>query len=148
MPKLQVEAVLLHSLDDVAAACREAVTQVGWRLLDQSNGGLASKEETSRDIYSTGAAKVELAWRQEGINTRLTINGSIMGSGLLQSAHLTGEMANLQNRIQISLRKATSQQHQTHPASTPHSTVSAEHEGPSRSPPPGECCCASPGRPS
>ena len=128
MSKHQVEAVLPHSVDDVAMACQEAVAQLGWRILDQSDSGLTCKEVLPQITSMTWPAKIEVEWRQEGSKTRLTLNGSVMGFGPLQSGHLKGEMGNLQNRIQLCLRKTASQQQRTPPAPTPQSTLAGELE--------------------
>ena len=108
MSKYQVDAVLPHSVNDVATACQEAVAQLGLSILDQSDSGLTCKEEIQLTSFNN-PAKVEVTWRQDGNKTKLTFNGSNFGLGPIQSGHVKGVIGNIQNRIQLCLRKAASQ---------------------------------------
>ena len=122
MSKHQVEAVIPRPIEDVVSACQDAVAQLGWRILEQSESHLVCKEELKQVTSFTCPAKIEVTWRDDGGKTHITLNGSIMGFGPLQSGHLKGEMGNLQNRIQLCLRKAAEVQ------SPPQSTLASELE--------------------
>jgi hypothetical protein len=45
MSKHQVEAVIPRPIEDVVSACQDAVAQLGWRILEQSESHLVCKEE-------------------------------------------------------------------------------------------------------
>lgn len=129
MSKHQVEAVIPNPIEDVVGACQEAVAQLGWRILEQDDSHIVCKEELHFKItVMTWPAQIELRWRRDGVNTQLTLNGSIAGFGPIQSGHLKGQVGNLQNRIQLCLRKSDGQLQPSADSSPPQSTLASELE--------------------
>jgi hypothetical protein len=110
MSKHRVEATVSYPPDAVAVACQEAVAQLGWRILNQSSGGITCKEMSSSAVSFTWPAKIEVTWQGRGTTTKLSLNGSIVGFGPIQSNHLKGQMGNLQNRIDLCLRNSAASQ--------------------------------------
>jgi len=58
----------------------------------------------------------------------LEVSGYIFGFGPMRSSHLKGEMGNLLNRIQLCLRKASSERQSLPQSPLPQSTLSGELE--------------------
>ena len=121
MSNFKAELDLPYSLTSVERACHEAVTELGWLVLDQRDNVLVCKEHIAFTCCSTHyPAHVEIVWMQDGGNTRITLNGSIFYGGPIQNKHLKEQVENLKNRIEINLRNTES--------SSPKSTLADELE--------------------
>jgi hypothetical protein len=102
MSKHREEFELHTPLGEAVIACRKAVADLGWRVLEQSEKRLVCKEVAPQGTSFTWAAQVEIALARESPDTtKVTLNGSIFGLGPIQSGHLKGQVGNLRNRIEL-----------------------------------------------
>ena len=102
MSKHREEFDLYIPISEAVIACRKAVANLGWRVLEQSEKRLVCKEMTPQGTSFTWAAQVEIALTRESSDrTKVTLNGSIFGLGPIQSGHLKGQLGNLRNRIEL-----------------------------------------------
>lgn len=108
MSRHREEFDLSLSLVDAMTACREAITALDWRVMQQGGTGLACKEVTPHGMSFTWAAQVEILLTSKSSDTtRVTLHGSIFGFGPIQSGHLRGQVGNLRNRIELAGAKGT-----------------------------------------
>jgi hypothetical protein len=118
MSRHRIEVTVTQPTDAVAAACQEAVAQLGWRILAQSQSSITCKEVASTVISFTWPAEIEVSWVSRGGNTVVTFSGSIFGLGSVQSNHLKGQIGNLQNRITLRLRDSQQERVPSVPSSS------------------------------
>jgi hypothetical protein len=79
---------------------RQAIADLGWRVLEDDGRRLVVKEVTPNSISFTWAAKIEVVISEEEDGfTEVALRGSIVGAGPVQSGHLRGQVGNLKNRI-------------------------------------------------
>lgn len=106
MSKHREEFELHIPLDEGVIACRKAVADLGWRVLEQSEKRLVCKEVAPQGTSFTWAAQVEILLTGESSDTtKVTLKGSIFGLGPVQSGHLKGQVGNLRNRIELASAK-------------------------------------------
>lgn len=79
-------------------ACRRAVSEMGWRVLEESEAGLVAKEEATTAIKFTWPAKIEVVLSPEEPGTSIELR-AVGGMGPIQAGHLKGQMGALQNKI-------------------------------------------------
>ena len=109
MSKYREEFNLSLSLDDSLRVCREAVADIGWRVMEQTATRLTCKEVTPQVTSFTWAAKVEILLSNDRPNeTRVVLDSSIFGFGPIQSGHLKGQVGNLRNKIELAASKSNS----------------------------------------
>ena len=106
MSKHRIKVTIAYPIDTVVMACQEAVAQLGWRVIKQSPYNITCKENSPQITSFTWPAQIEVSWSGTGGKTNLSLKGSIFGMGPIQSNHLKGQMGNLQNRIDLCLRKS------------------------------------------
>lgn len=105
--KYRSELDLHTAVGDAMIACREAVRDLGWRILEQSETCLVCKEVTPCVTSLTWAAQVEIILTGGSADiTKVTLNGSIFGFGPIQSGHLRGQVGSLRNRIELASSKS------------------------------------------
>jgi hypothetical protein len=95
--------------DAAERACRHAISEIGWRVLEDDGRRFVAKEITPQATSFTWSAKVEILI--EGDNSRSTIrlNGSITGMGPIQKGHLKGQVGALKNTIGVATRAEKSE---------------------------------------
>ena len=80
-------------------ACRRAISELGWRLLEDEGRRLVVKEVSPKVTSFTWAAKVEVVIKENSAGSEILLNGSITGMGPVQNGHLRGQLGALRNRI-------------------------------------------------
>ncbi len=102
MPKFRDEFHLPLNESDTFLACREAIAQTGWRVMELAHNRIVCKEVSPQGTSFTWAAQVEVVVAGlQADGTQVTLYGSIFGLGPVQSGHLKGQVGNLRNRIEI-----------------------------------------------
>ena len=93
---------LLVPPEHVLTLCRQAVADLGWRVLDQGPDFVRCKEVASSGISFTWPAEIQVVAESEepGVTT-VYLDGKIFGLGPIQKGHLQGQMGNLRNRIEL-----------------------------------------------
>jgi hypothetical protein len=93
---------LLVSPEQALTLCRQAVADLGWRVLDQGPDFIRGKEVAASGLSFTWPAEVQLVVESEepGVTT-VYLDGKIFGLGPIQKGHLQGQMGNLRNRIEL-----------------------------------------------
>lgn len=87
---------------DALAICRRAVSELGWRVLDQGPTRIRCKEVAVSAMSFNWPAEVEIVLSSSGQSqTIVLLNGSVFGLGPIQKGHLQGQMGNLRNRIEL-----------------------------------------------
>jgi hypothetical protein len=95
------------SAAELETACREAVAEIGWRILDQGQGRIRCKEVASSGMSFTWPAEVEIVISGGPSSTRVDLNGTVFGLGPIQGNHLRGQMGNLRNRIELAAGRSS-----------------------------------------
>lgn len=93
---------LLVAPDRALALCRQAVADLGWRVLDQGPDLIRCKEVAVSGFSFNWPAEIQLVVESEapGVST-VYLDGKIFGLGPIQKSHLQGQMGNLRNRIEL-----------------------------------------------
>lgn len=93
---------LLVAPDRALTLCRQAVADLGWRVLDQGPDFVRCKEVAVSGLSFTWPAEVQLVVESDepGVST-VYLDGKIFGLGPIQKGHLQGQMGNLRNRIEL-----------------------------------------------
>lgn len=99
MSKHQDNLRLEISADAAEQACRRAISEMGWRVLEDDGRRLVAKEITPQSINFTWSAKVEILIEEDGSVSAIQLNGSITGMGPIQKGHLKGQVGALKNKI-------------------------------------------------
>jgi len=87
--------------DAAEQACRRAISDLGWRLLEDDGRRLVVKEVSPKVTSFTWAAKVEVMIEEDGDGSEVLLNGSITGMGPVQKGHLRGQLGALRNKIDL-----------------------------------------------
>jgi hypothetical protein len=85
--------------DAAEQACRAAISELGWRVLEDDGRRLVTKEVTPQAISFTWSAKIEVLVEEDGDESEIRLNGSITGMGPVQKGHLKGQVGALKNKI-------------------------------------------------
>lgn len=80
-------------------ACRSAISELGWRILEDEGLRIVTKEVTPQSINFTWAAKIEVLIEGNDTESRVQLNGSITGMGPVQKGHIRGQVGALKNKI-------------------------------------------------
>lgn len=108
MSKYRDSLSLDVSYPEAEQACRRAISQLGWRVLDDEGDRLVVKEVTPHVAKMTWAAKVELLIEHSDLRTVVQLNGSITGMGPVQKNHLKGQVGALKNNIGLAAEATAS----------------------------------------
>lgn len=92
--------------DAVEQACRSAISDIGWRLLEDDGRRFVVKEVSSKSTSFTWAAKVEVVIEEDGDGSQVLLNGSITGMGPVQKGHLRGQLGALRNKVDLAAQNA------------------------------------------
>ena len=92
--------------DAAERACRRAISDLGWRLLEDDGRRLVVKEVSPKATSFTWAAKVEVVVEEDGNSSEVLLNGSITGMGPVQKGHLRGQLGALRNKIDLAAQDA------------------------------------------
>jgi hypothetical protein len=92
--------------DAAEQACRRAISDLGWRLLEDDGRRLVVKEVSPKATSFTWAAKVEVVVEAAGVGSEILLNGSITGMGPVQKGHLRGQLGALRNKIDLAAQDA------------------------------------------
>jgi hypothetical protein len=82
--------------DTTARACREAISQFGWRIESDH------ADEIVIAVVTTGvaeSAKITVRMALAGVSTRVTLDGQIGGATPMEEMHLRGQMRRLRKAI-------------------------------------------------
>jgi hypothetical protein len=81
---------------------KKVIVDLNWRVLEQTNTYYKIKEVSSKVTSFTFPAQIEIEIKETyGKLTEVTLYGSIMGLGPIQSNHLKGQMGNFRNRLEL-----------------------------------------------
>ena len=97
-------------VDAAEQACRRAISDLGWRLLEDDGGRLVVKEVSPKATSFTWAAKVEVVVEDAGAGSEILLNGSITGMGPVQKGHLRGQLGALRNKIDLAAQDAAAEE--------------------------------------
>lgn len=95
--------------DAVEQACRRAISDLGWRLLEDDGRRLVVKEVSPKATSFTWSAKVEVVVEEVGASSEVLLNGSITGMGPVQKGHLRGQLGALRNKIDLAAQDAAAE---------------------------------------
>lgn len=102
------ETLELDLAADVAEqVCRRAISELGWRILDDEGNRLVVKEVSPQATSFTWSAKIEVTIQENGRWSEILLNGSITGMGPIQKGHLRGQLGALKNKITVAAQNAT-----------------------------------------
>lgn len=113
MPRRLEEFILALSVGRCFRACRKAIAELNWEILDdtETEGRSVCKEANYADlIRGTWPVQIEILLHAESSDpsyAKVIMNGSNRGLGPIQSRHLEGQMGNLQNRLRLVVNEAT-----------------------------------------
>ena len=121
MSRYADEFVVGVPLQEAVELCREAVSGLGWEVLEQTGPRIVCHE--SLPEVRLWSAKVEIELSAHGQDTTLIhIEGSFFGFGPVPSRHVKGQVGRLRNEIEVVAKRRVS------PASGGASGLSAELE--------------------
>jgi len=120
MPIGDEKVVLGVPPEQVESVCRQAISQLGWRVLEEEAGRFLVKEGSSVTSFAW-SAKIELVLDDSTVR----LNGSIPGVGPVQKNHLKGQLGALRNHLLVASTQALSS---TQSASANGSNLSDELE--------------------
>ena len=103
VPKCMIEFMVNYPVEIVCVSCKEAIAQLGWKIIKQSSSFIKCIEPIS-GVSFNWATRIEVSWQENGSSLKIRLNGSIAGFGPIQSNHLKGQIGNLHNRIELCLR--------------------------------------------
>ena len=110
MPKHSEAFAVSAAIHETLQACKEAVGQLGWGILEAGDGRMSIKEEGFANLNKgTWPAKVDIHLQSSGVRTQIILEGSIFGFGPIQSDHLKGQMGRLRSLIERSADRVQSQ---------------------------------------
>jgi hypothetical protein len=95
------------SADVAGQACRRAISDLGWRVLEDEGARLVVKEVSPQTTSFTWSAKIEVAIQENGSSSEILLNGSITGMGPIQKGHLRGQVGALKNKIALEAQDAS-----------------------------------------
>jgi hypothetical protein len=95
-------------VDAAEHACRRAVSDLGWRLLEDDGRRLVVKEVSPNAVSFTWAAKVEIVVEEASSGSEVLLSGSITGMGPVPKGHLRGQVGALRNKIDLAARESVS----------------------------------------
>jgi hypothetical protein len=97
---------LTLGITGAAQACREAVAELGWRVLELGETRMVFKQAPSGEFLGTAPARVEVELKADSSDkTTIEAKGSNFGFGPLQSGHVRGEVRNLRNRVELAAKR-------------------------------------------
>ena len=100
MSKHHDEVFLKHDPSHTIAVCRSAVAKIGWRLGGQSNLTLTALQ-TPQGMSFGNPVTIEITLTDAGNgSTCLTLNGSNIGFGPIQSHHVKSQVLLLRQAIE------------------------------------------------
>ena len=82
--------------------CREAVSELGWRVFTNGNNHITCKEICPEITSFVWPVQIEVVLTSiENDTCRIYLNGTIFGFGPIQYGHLRGQVGNLHNKILV-----------------------------------------------
>jgi hypothetical protein len=100
MSKASDEFFVNITKGEAELVCKNATTQLGWRIMENNTDSIVCKEIASQATSFTWPAEVTVNIFGDGQKTKVVLNGSIMGFGPIQSNHLKGQMGRIRNLIE------------------------------------------------
>ena len=100
MSKASDDFFIQLTIDKVRLACKNAVAQLGWRIMEDSPNKIVCKEVTSQMTSFTNPAEVAIILNDQIEKTKITLNGSVIGFGPIQSNHIQGQIGRIKNLIE------------------------------------------------
>jgi hypothetical protein len=94
------EFVVNVTKDKAKLACKNAVAQLGWRIMKENTDSMVCKEVAAQSTSFTWPAEVTISIFGNTEDTKIVLNGSIMGFGPVQSGHLKGQIGRIKNLIE------------------------------------------------
>jgi hypothetical protein len=95
------------STESAGQSCRRAISELGWRVLEDEGHRLVVKEVSPQSTSFTWSAKIEVAIQENGSGSEVLLNGSITGMGPIQKGHLRGQVGALKNKISLAAQDVT-----------------------------------------
>ncbi len=96
------------SIAEAMNACKRAVSSIGWKVVEESDGFLEVKGAVSAFSW---APTVEILCAEKSGITEVTLKGKNVGFGPIQSKAIKSEVGTLRNKIDVevtaSLQKTT-----------------------------------------
>ncbi len=100
------EFILKVPFQEAVELCSEAVSGLGWEILEQTGPRIVCQEKMPEVTSFTWSAKVEIELSAHGQDaTWIHLEGSIFGFGPLQSRHVKGQVGRLRNEIEVTAKK-------------------------------------------
>ncbi len=113
MSKSNLIFIITLPVDKIRNICKKAISEIGWRILNEGNSYYIIKEEVNKmnmmNLVNTNCAKIEVTWSNYNDSTKILLDGSIIGFGPIQSNHLKGQIGRLKNIIEIFAEKEINQ---------------------------------------
>lgn len=92
--------------DAVEQVCRRAISELGWRILEDEGTRLVVKEVSPQSTSFTWSAKIDVVVEEIEGGSEISLNGSITGMGPIQKGHLRGQLGALRNKITLAAQDA------------------------------------------
>jgi hypothetical protein len=99
--KLHDEFRVALSVEQASSACRRAIAAIGWNAKEAGLDRIVPKIGVG---VTRNPSKIEVLLHESGDQTVVRLNGSILGIGPLQKAHLKAEMNRLREQIEVAAR--------------------------------------------
>ena len=106
MPKFSDEFVISCTMEKAMELCKNAVAQLGWKVLNQTSSSITCKEVTSQATSFTFPVEVTISLSNANNEMKIILDGTIFGLGPIQSGHLKGQVGRLRNIIEVENSKA------------------------------------------
>lgn len=88
--------------------CKEAASNLNWRIMNEGKNFISCKEITSFSAFSvTWPAKVDISISEHNDKVQIKLEGSIAGLGPIQSGHLKGQLGKFKNLIEVAINRLT-----------------------------------------
>lgn len=103
MPKHQEEFQLQQPLEAVRLACKEAISDLNWRVFQETESHFWCKERQEVLSFSWRATFNLSLHEVSKDQTMVAVEAENFGFGPIQRGHLEGEVGKLRNKITVAL---------------------------------------------
>jgi len=86
-------------------ACKNAIAQIGWRIMEESPECITIKEVAIQSTSYNWPAKIGITMESGGSRTKVFLKGSVFGFGPIQSGHLKGQMGRFRNLLEVAAKQ-------------------------------------------
>ena len=109
MSKVTEEFFIQLTVDETKIACKNAIAQLGWRIMEEDENKIVCKEVSVQATSFNWPAEVAISLFEDNDKTKIILNGSIMGFGPIQGNHLKGQVGRIRNLIETTVFQLTKQ---------------------------------------